>query len=394
MLKYVIFSFWIVLMYPLGVDLHLTGIPQIAADLNAPESALHIAFSVYLAGMAAMMLIAGWCADHIGRRPVALAGAVIFCLASVAAGAATTTGFFFGTRFAQGAGAGFCYVVTFALLRDVLSGPARTKVLSVMNGITCIAPVLAPVIGFIILRYFHWSVMFYFSAGYALVSILFCLFFIKETRPDKQTTEIIPPAGNRQQESFLNAFFLTRLAVSCLGMGVILTYVNVSPIILMGQMQFTSGQFSAAMALLAVVSMSVSFSMPKIMALFRTDTILYTALGLFLLNAVLLSLFLAGAEYTLILMIVFALCGAGFSLMFGIIMSQALSPFAKRAGVASSVLAIAQLSFASLYIRLMAAAETGAVTMLLIILLTTPVAGAILLKRYPVSSGERRSLYE
>lgn len=62
MLKYVIFSFWIVLMYPLGVDLHLTGIPQIAADLNAPESTLHTAFSVYLAGMAAMMLIAGWCA--------------------------------------------------------------------------------------------------------------------------------------------------------------------------------------------------------------------------------------------------------------------------------------------------------------------------------------------
>lgn len=60
MLKYVIFSFWIVLMYPPGVDLHLTGIPQIAADLNAPESTLHTAFSVYLAGMAAMMLIAGW----------------------------------------------------------------------------------------------------------------------------------------------------------------------------------------------------------------------------------------------------------------------------------------------------------------------------------------------
>lgn len=78
MLKYVIFSFWIVLMYPLGVDLHLTGIPQIAVDLNALESSLHTAFSIYLAGMAAMMLIAGWCADHIGRRPVALAGAVIF----------------------------------------------------------------------------------------------------------------------------------------------------------------------------------------------------------------------------------------------------------------------------------------------------------------------------
>ncbi len=38
MLKYVIFSFWIVLMYPLGVDLHLTGIPQIAVDLNARKA--------------------------------------------------------------------------------------------------------------------------------------------------------------------------------------------------------------------------------------------------------------------------------------------------------------------------------------------------------------------
>lgn len=115
---------------------------------------------------------------------------------------------------------------------------------------------------------------------------------------------------------------------------------------------------------------------------------------MFLLNAALLGIFLSGAEYTLILIIVFGLCGAGFSLMFGIIMSQALSPFAKRAGVASSVLAIAQLSFASLYIRLMAAAETGAVAMLLIILLTTALAGAILLRRYPVSSGNRRALYE
>ncbi|MDR2242650.1 MAG: multidrug transporter subunit MdtL, partial [Providencia alcalifaciens] len=59
MTKYVLFSFWIVLIYPLGVDLHLTGIPYIAADLNANESQLHVAFSIYLAGMASTMLIAG-----------------------------------------------------------------------------------------------------------------------------------------------------------------------------------------------------------------------------------------------------------------------------------------------------------------------------------------------
>ncbi|GAA0341611.1 MdtL family multidrug efflux MFS transporter [Morganella psychrotolerans] len=389
MRRYVIFSFWIVLMYPLGVDLHLTGLPRIAADLNAAESALHIAFSVYLAGMASTMLIAGWCADHIGRRPVALAGAVIFALASVAAGSATTTTFFLIARFVQGVGAGFCYVVTFALLRDVLSGQARAKVLSMMNGITCIAPVLAPVIGFIILLYFHWSVMFYVCAAYALVSIIFCLFFIKETRPEKSLhTDENSSDIKVAKEVFLNTFFLTRLAISCLGMGVILTYVNVSPMILMGQMQFTSGQYSVAMALLAVVSMSISFSMPKIITAFNSRSVLYTALGLFLLNALLLGIFLCGADYVILLLIVFGLCGAGFSLMFGIIMSQALSPFVTRAGMASSVLAISQLSFASAYIWIMAQAGVASVTMLFIILLTTSLAGAILLKRYPDSSND------
>ncbi len=39
--------------------MYLVGLPRIAADLNASEAQLHIAFSVYLAGMAAAMLFAG-----------------------------------------------------------------------------------------------------------------------------------------------------------------------------------------------------------------------------------------------------------------------------------------------------------------------------------------------
>ncbi|MDI8993064.1 hypothetical protein MJI20_29625, partial [Salmonella enterica subsp. enterica serovar Anatum] len=41
----------LVLLYPAGIDMYLVGLPRIAADLNASEAQLHIAFSVYLAGM-------------------------------------------------------------------------------------------------------------------------------------------------------------------------------------------------------------------------------------------------------------------------------------------------------------------------------------------------------
>lgn len=60
--------------------MYLVGLPRIAADLNASEAQLHIAFSVYLAGMAAAMLFAGKIADQSGRKPVAIVGALIFIL--------------------------------------------------------------------------------------------------------------------------------------------------------------------------------------------------------------------------------------------------------------------------------------------------------------------------
>ncbi|MEQ4659167.1 MdtL family multidrug efflux MFS transporter [Providencia manganoxydans] len=386
MIKYVLFSFWIVLIYPLGVDLHLTGIPLIAADLQASESQLHIAFSIYLAGMASTMLIAGWCSDHIGRKPVVLVGAFMFASASIMAGSATTVNVFLSARFLQGIGAGFCYVVTFAILRDVLSARIRTKVLSMMNGITCIAPVLAPVIGFGILLFYHWSVMFYFMAAYAIVSILFCLIGIKETKPSINKQAPSTTTAPLADERFLNLFFLTRLVISCFGIAVILTYVNVSPIILMGNLGFTTGQFSTSMTLLAMLSMATSFSMPKLISTFKSQTLLYTALSLFLLNAVLLLIYLLAIKYTPLLFIVFGLCGVGFSMLFGIIMSQALSPYARKAGIASSILAISQLSFASLYIWVMGWVGIASVQMLFIILLAAAIIGMVLLKISSLSS--------
>ena len=394
MTKYVLFSFWIVLIYPLGVDLHLTGIPLIAAELHASESQLHMAFSIYLAGMASTMLIAGWCADHVGRKPVALVGAAIFALSSVMAGSSSTTTVFLAARFLQGIGAGFCYVVTFALLRDVLSTNTRTKVLSAMNGITCIAPVLAPVIGFIILLFYHWSVMFYFMAAYAVLSIIFCLAAIKETKPLINKTTINEEINiDEPNESLLSHFFISRLVISCFGMAVILTYVNVSPIILMTNLNFTTGQYSTAMTLLAMVSMTTSFLMPKLISLFNSQSILYFALSLFLLNAFILFLFLFYFSHIGLLFIVFAFCGVGFSMQFGIIMSQALSPFARRAGIASSVLAISQLSFASFYIWLMGWVGVQSVNMLFIILLATGIIGITLLK-LPSRASEKVAVCE
>ena len=96
MSRFLICSFALVLLYPAGIDMYLVGLPRIAADLNASEAQLHIAFSVYLAGMAAAMLFAGKVADRSGRKPVAIPGAALFIIASVFCSLAETSAFYRG----------------------------------------------------------------------------------------------------------------------------------------------------------------------------------------------------------------------------------------------------------------------------------------------------------
>ncbi|MBF4448680.1 MFS transporter, partial [Vibrio anguillarum] len=205
------------------MDLYLVALPQIANDLSASESQLHIAFSVYLAGMASTMVFVGRAADRFGRKPVAMCGAVIFSLASTLAGSAETSDSFLVMRFFQGVGAACCYVVAFAILRDTLDDQMRAKVLSMLNGITCSIPVLAPVIGNLIMIKFPWTVLFTAMALMGVAIGLIACFVLKETLPKNERHCIT--ANDGSNESLFNRFFISRVVYTSLGVTAILSYV-------------------------------------------------------------------------------------------------------------------------------------------------------------------------
>lgn len=369
MSRFLLCSFALILLYPTAIDLYLVGLPQIAADLAATESQLHMAFSIYLSGMAMTMLFIGRLADRFGRKPVAIAGAVIFAVASWLGGSAQSSESFLLMRFFQGVGAGCCYVVAFAILRDTLDDQKRAKVLSMLNGITCMIPVLAPVIGHLIMLKFPWPVLFTAMAGMGVLVCLLSTFLLKETLKSESkaiTDKVAEPRA--VSESLLERFFLSRVLFTSLGVTAILTYVNTSPMIVMETLNFTRGEYSTAMALLALVGMSTSFSAPIALTYFKQGTLLVGSQIITLLSAVVILAAHLHDDSSTLYMLGFALTSMGFSMGFGVAMSQALSPFEHKAGLASSVLGIAQICCSALYIWLMAWMGVSAVNMLLIAL--------------------------
>lgn len=373
MARFLICSFALVLLYPSGIDMYLVGLPRIAQDLGASEAQLHIAFSVYLAGMAAAMLFAGRIADKSGRKPVAIFGAIVFVLASLLCSQAQVSIHFLVGRFIQGIGAGSCYVVAFAVLRDTLDDRRRAKVLSLLNGITCIIPVLAPVLGHLIMLKYPWQSLFYTMTGMGVLVGLLSIFALRETRPTS-----IPHTETQQNiapESLLNRFFLSRIVITTLSVTTILTYVNVSPVLMMEEMGFNRGTYSMAMALMALVSMVVSFSTPFALTLFKPRTLMLTSQVLFFIAGLLLCI---STSQTMTMLGLGLIC-AGFSVGFGVAMSQALGPFTLRAGVASSVLGIAQVCGSSLWIWLAAIVGLSAMNMLIGILIACSIVSIVLI---------------
>ena len=360
MSRFLICSFALVLLYPAGIDMYLVGLPRIAADLNASEAQLHIAFSVYLAGMAAAMLFAGKVADRSGRKPVAIPGAALFIIASVFCSLAETSALFLAGRFLQGLGAGCCYVVAFAILRDTLDDRRRAKVLSLLNGITCIIPVLAPVLGHLIMLKFPWQSLFWTMATMGIAVLMLSLFILKETRPAAPTTSDKP---RENSESLLNRFFLSR---------VVITTLSVSVMEIMG---FERGEYATIMALTAGVSMTVSFSTPFALGIFKPRTLMITSQVLFLAAGITLAV---SPSHAVSLFGITLIC-AGFSVGFGVAMSQALGPFSLRAGVASSTLGIAQVCGSSLWIWLAAVVGIGAWNMLIGILIACSIVSLLLI---------------
>ena len=392
MSRFLICSFALVLLYPAGIDMYLVGLPRIAADLNASEAQLHIAFSVYLAGMAAAMLFAGKVADRSGRKPVAIPGAALFIIASVFCSLAETSTLFLAGRFIasvfcslaetstlflagrflQGLGAGCCYVVAFAILRDTLDDRRRAKVLSLLNGITCIIPVLAPVLGHLIMLKFPWQSLFWAMAMMGIAVLMLSLFILKETRPAAPAASDKP---RENSESLLNRFFLSRVVITTLSVSVILTFVNTSPVLLMEIMGFERGEYATIMALTAGVSMTVSFSTPFALGIFKPRTLMITSQVLFLAAGITLAV---SPSHAVSLFGITLIC-AGFSVGFGVAMSQALGPFSLRAGVASSTLGIAQVCGSSLWIWLAAVVGIGAWNMLIGILIACSIVSLLLI---------------
>ena len=171
-------------MGPLALNIVMPSLPGLETVFAASRESVQLTISLYMLGTAFAQIVMGTLADYFGRRPVALAGAAIYALASIAAMFSPSIEALVAARFIQSVGATAGISLSRAIVRDVFDREKSASMIGYVTVGSVVAPMFAPLIGGLIDDNFGWRAIFLFCAVIGGLTLTGTALYLPETRPD------------------------------------------------------------------------------------------------------------------------------------------------------------------------------------------------------------------
>lgn len=157
-----------------------TAVPTIADALGVAPLSMKSVLSSYTLSLAVFIPISGWMADRYGTRRVFASAIGLFTLGSFLCGISRNIHLLVAFRLLQGCGGAMMMPVgRLTMVRTF----AKSELIRAMTFVAIpglIGPMLGPVIGGTIVKYAHWSVLFFVNIPIGLLG----LFLIYKQLPD------------------------------------------------------------------------------------------------------------------------------------------------------------------------------------------------------------------
>ena len=230
---------------PLTIDMYLPALPALADDLRTTPSTVQLTLTGTLAGLALGQLIVGPLSDAFGRRRPLLAGIGLHVVASLLCMVAPSIAVLGVLRVFQGVGAASAAVVTMAVVRDLFTGRAAATLFSRLMLVLGVAPVLAPTLGGVVLRFTSWRGVFAVLAVLALVLLVVAALAVPETLPRARRRPLGFASTARTYKTLLtDRTFVGLVLVAGLAMAGLFGYVAGSSFVFQQQFGLDQQQFA------------------------------------------------------------------------------------------------------------------------------------------------------
>ncbi|MFD3812125.1 multidrug effflux MFS transporter [Rhodococcus sp. NPDC058639] len=232
---------------PLAIDMYLPAFPEMAEEFDTSASAIQLTLTTFLLGMAIGQLVFGPLSDRFGRRPLLLVGTLACAAFSAASALAPTIELLAGARFVQGFAGAAGIVLGRAVIADRAEGVAAAKLFSLLVVINAVAPIIAPLVGGVIVTNAGWRAVYWVLAGLSVLMFLAVLLLVPETHPVERRTQGGASAMLRDAREVLrNRRYVGYTLAYAFAFGVMFAYISASPFVLQNVHGMSTGWYTVA----------------------------------------------------------------------------------------------------------------------------------------------------
>ncbi|MFF3701089.1 MULTISPECIES: multidrug effflux MFS transporter [Pseudomonas] len=374
---------------PLAIDFYLPGFPAMALAFATDEKHIQTTLAAYFLGLSLGQLAYGPVADRFGRRIPLLVGVTLFTLASLACAFAPSLDALIAARFVQALGGCAGMVLSRAIVSDKCDAVASAKVFSQLMLVMGLAPILAPMLGGVLVNLYGWQSIFLvltlFSAGCTLAVAL----GLPESLPSSQPRQPLSGALRQYGRLLKDRVFMGHALTGGIAIAGMFAYIAGSPFVFIKlygvpaeHYGWLFGSNAAGFILVAQVNARLLAKRGPAFLLARTVWV-YLAAGL-----VLLGISALHTQALWPLLVPLFVCIASLGCIIPNASACAMSGQGARAGSASALLGCVQFSVAAGAAALVGVLHDGsALPMALVISLcgTAAVGVAMLTRRLQLS---------
>ncbi|MFI4957239.1 MAG: multidrug effflux MFS transporter [Gammaproteobacteria bacterium] len=342
-------------------DIFVPSFPAIQAHFATTESLVQMIISINFLGLCLSSLFYGPLSDSYGRRPVLLVGMTLFTMSSIACVFATSITTLLFWRFIQGLGSSVAFVVPSAIIYDVFNKEKAAKMVGIYNSIVTFMMSLAPIMGSYLYLAFDWHANFVFVAALAAITLIFALFFIRETL-DEQLREPLNFRGILQgyKQLITHPTAMASLYIICITCGAYFAYISNLSLIFINHLGIANDAYAYYQAVILMTFALVSFSSGSIigkLGIGRTrmlgNLISFSGAVLLLLVAI---FYPKNAVLITAMMTIFT---AGLALVIGILYGDYMDVFPRIKGIAASLANCIRLMSMTVMISISSAVFNG-----------------------------------
>lgn len=173
------------LIYSMDLSVLFLAVPAIVADLDPSAAQLLWINDIYGFMVAGFLMTMGTLGDSIGRRRVLLIGAFAFGVASALAAFSQTAGQLIASRALLGIAGATIAPSTLSLIVNLFRNEAeRNRAIGIWGTAFALGGLVGPLIGGLLLQYFHWGAVFLINIPVMLVLLVVAPFLLPEYKSD------------------------------------------------------------------------------------------------------------------------------------------------------------------------------------------------------------------